>query len=396
MTVPLASSLYTPPANVLSNTTPPQLHPTGKAQDRSDIDAAVEQGDVHFLVLALQCRSRATQSDDPVRQAINFAHPGALELLLRSGYPADADPGRPGKQILRPLRMLVEAGFTSKECDGYKMAELLLQYGSRADDVADADGPTVGMSLLGLASQRNCVLGAELLLSYGADPNRISAHGKTPLHIACEKPACSTWQPLNMLPMFPELQSFGASAELLDVDIMGLPSLQGVFGDTPPVLPATMPSWGGAELGSERPMLPAFSSSVMLGAWSPFEMPGEGYQKPPEQSLDCRLGDLQDPLEKMGKIVELLLRSGANACARDDSGQTPADKLPTRATNLRSKLQRAEARIRQQDFVSACWPLQRPACHAEASQRSDRRVAKPAAIACLSSSDAVDVIASFL
>lgn len=382
MTVAVAPALYTPPANVVRNTTtPPQVHPTGKAQDRSEIDAAVEHGDVDFLVLALQCGSVANRSCDPVRQAITFGHRGALELLLRSGYQADSGAGRQGDKSLRPLRMLVEAGFTSKESNEYKMAELLLQYGSSADDADAEDGSPVGMSLLGLASHQNCVLGAELLLSYGADPNGVSAHGKAPLHLVCENTCL--WKPLNMLPMFQELQSFGASAELFDVDIMSLPSLQGLFGDTPPSLTATVPD---SELDFERPMLPAFSDSVMLGAWRPFDMSGEGYQKPSEQNLTRRTGDLQDPLGKTAKIVELLLRSGANPCARDDSGQTPSEKLPLRATDLQSKLQRAESRTRQQDFLSACWPLQRAACHAEASQR----------IACLSSLDAVDAIAGFL
>eukprot|EP00930_Biecheleria_cincta_P060052 TRINITY_DN4573_c2_g2_i1.p1 TRINITY_DN4573_c2_g2~~TRINITY_DN4573_c2_g2_i1.p1 ORF type:complete len:386 (+),score=79.98 TRINITY_DN4573_c2_g2_i1:63-1220(+) len=385
MTQALPSSLCTPPAHVLSNTTPPQQHPTGKVQDRSEIDAAVEQGDVEHLML--QLRSRANHSCEPVRQVVTLRHPGALELLLRSGYPADAPGG------IQPLQMLVESGFTSKESDGYRMAELLLRYGSRTDDHV-ADGSPTGMSLLGLAVHQKCVLGAELLLFYGANPNRVSVHGKAPLHIVCED-ACP-WQPLNMLPLFPEVQSFGASAELLDVDIMGLPSLQDVFGDAPPALPTTLP-FDSAALVLERPMLPTFSNSLMLGAWSPFQAttPGEGYGKLDGKSSSFQPRDTQDHLVRTAKIVELLLRSGANACAQDDSGQTPADKLPMLATELKSKLQRAEIRTRQHDFVSACWPLQKSACGPESVQRSSH-VAKSAVIACLSSSDPVDAIASFL
>lgn len=390
MSQALATSLCTPPANVVSNTTPPpQQHPTGKAQDRSAIDAAVEQGDVDDLVLVLQFRSRAKHSCDPVRQVITLGHPGALELLLRSGYPADAPGG------VRPLQMLVEAGFTSKDSDGYKMAKLLLQYGSRPDDhVARGSSPAVGMSLLCQASHQKCVLGVELLLSYGADVNQVGVHGKTALHIVCEC-ACPL-QPLNMLPMFPELQSFGDSSELLDLDVMGLPSLQGVFDDAVPSLPTTLSSYS-ASAGLERPMLPTFSASLMLGAWSPFQAitPDGGYQKPGGQSLELTPGDTQDLMERRAKIVELLLRSGANACARDDRGQTPADKLPLLATELRSKLQRAEIRIRQHDFVVACWPLQKSTCHTEAVQRRSL-LPSSAAITCLSSSDPVNAIASFL
>jgi len=387
MSPSLATSLCTPPAIVVSNTTPPpQQHPTGKAQDRSAIDAAVEQGDVEHLVLVLEFISIAKHSCDPVRQVITLGHPGALELLLRSGYPADAPGG------VRPLQMLVEAGFTSKDSDGYKMAKLLLQYGSKPDDHV-ARG-SVGMSLLCQASQQKCVLGAELLLSYGADVNQVGVHGKAALHIVCEC-ACPL-QPLNMLPMFPELQSFGEFSELLDLDVMGLPSLQGVFDDAVPSLPTTLSSFS-ASAGLERPMLPTFSASLTLGAWSPFQdvTPDRGYQKPGGQSLELTLGDTQDLMERRAKIVELLLRSGANACAQDDRGQTPADKLPLLATKLRSKLQREEIRIRQHEFVVACWPLQKSTCHSEAVQRRSL-LASSAAITCLSSSDPFNAIASFL
>lgn len=338
-------------------------------------------------MLVLQFRSRANHNCDPVRQVVTLGHPGALELLLRSGYPADAPGG------VRPLQMLVEAGFTSKDSDGYKMAKLLLQYGSRTDDHAAGSWP-MGMSLLCQASHQKCVLGAELLVSYGADVNQVGVHGKAALHIVCEC-ACPL-QPLNMLPMFPELQPFGDSSELLDLDIMGLPSLQGIFDDAVPSLPTTLSSYS-AFAGLERPMLPTFSASLTLGAWSPFQAltPDGGYQKPGGQSLELTSGDTQDVMERRTKIVELLLRSGANACAQDDRGQTPADKLPLLATELRNKLQRAEIRIRQHDFVVACWPLQKSTCHSEALQRRSL-VASSAPITCLSSSDPVNAIASFL
>eukprot|EP00930_Biecheleria_cincta_P060050 TRINITY_DN4573_c2_g1_i1.p1 TRINITY_DN4573_c2_g1~~TRINITY_DN4573_c2_g1_i1.p1 ORF type:complete len:385 (+),score=67.86 TRINITY_DN4573_c2_g1_i1:75-1229(+) len=378
------SSLTTPPPHAPSNTTPPQQHPTGKVQYQSEIDAAVEQGDVDNLVLLLQFKSRASHSCDPVRQVVTLRHQGALELLLHSGYPADAPRG------VRPLQTLVEAGFTSKESDGYRMAELLLQYGSSTEDHV-VDGSPLGMSLLGLAVHQKCVLGAELLLLYGADPNRVSVHGKAPLHIVCE--GTYPWQPLNMLPPFPEVQSFGASVELLDVDMMGLPSLQGVFGDAPPALPTTLP-FDSAALVLERPMLPTFSSSLMFGAWSPFQAttPSGGYGKPEEQSLDLQPRDTQDLLDRTAKIVELLLRSGANPCARDDSGHTPADKLPKLATELQSKLRRAEVRSRQHGFLSACWPLQK----STSNPGNVQRVATSAVIVCLSSSDPFQAIASFL
>lgn len=387
----------TPPHHQVGYT-PPTGHLPAETVllDRRDIDAAVQQKDVDFLVLALQC-TRLSRSSDPVHQAVSCQHPGALELLLRSGYSAE---GQGRGQLLRTL---VKAGFTSKDSNEYKMAKLLLQYGSKPDDSeadSDMDGDSC-MSLLGLASSRQCVLGAELLLLYGADANRVRKHGKNSLHAVCEA-VCPFQQPLNMLPMFPEVNEAGSFAELLGVDALSLPSFQGAFDDVfdsmPPEMPplpslANLAARAQPSLASAAAADPLRSANVFHSLrnqggqdWSHIEMQTQNQHTLP--------GD--PSFSKARQILELLLRRGANACAQDDSGQTPADRLPRLAIHLRAKLQRAEGWLRRQNFILACSPLQTSA-HQTKVVQSDGECSESAVTVCLGgSSDIIEAIAIFL
>eukprot|EP00930_Biecheleria_cincta_P035107 TRINITY_DN24179_c0_g1_i1.p1 TRINITY_DN24179_c0_g1~~TRINITY_DN24179_c0_g1_i1.p1 ORF type:complete len:373 (-),score=49.64 TRINITY_DN24179_c0_g1_i1:95-1213(-) len=343
MNVALASpARFTAPAHQFCCTPPPYDLPW-ITPDRRDIEAAIQLDDVDALVLALQCSSRNTCGSDPVHQAVSCKHPGALEFLLRRGYSAEGQGG------VKLLRTLVRAGFTSQTSDEYKMAELLLQHGIKPDD-SEADAGMEGdgcVSLLGLAALRQCVLGTELLLLYGADPNRSGQHGKTALHAVCEAVCC--FQPLGMLPMYPEIQGLGSFAEMLDVDVLSLPSLQGafdnVFDDNMPLEAPPLHSLVGElalptlwDVLNSRGYLSSLQNPTLL------QTSVKDGSNPEIRTVNSELvpRDTKGPLSKTSHILELLLRQGADAGARDDSGQRPADRLPPYAIQLRAKLQRAE------------------------------------------------------
>eukprot|EP00930_Biecheleria_cincta_P020278 TRINITY_DN15286_c0_g1_i1.p1 TRINITY_DN15286_c0_g1~~TRINITY_DN15286_c0_g1_i1.p1 ORF type:complete len:426 (-),score=68.07 TRINITY_DN15286_c0_g1_i1:408-1520(-) len=369
------------------------------ALDWREVDSAVQQEDVIRLLLALQSRSRDAHDSDPVRQAVACKHPGALELLLRRGYSAE---GQGGVQLLRTL---VEAGFASKESDEYRMAELLLRYGIQPDDSdADADMDRDScMPLLGLAARCQCIIGVELLLSYGADPNKVNQHGKNALHAVCE--SVCPFQPLSALPIFPDIQGSGSFAELLGVDAFNLPSLQGsfdnVFWDMPLEIPP-LPSL--AESAARAQPLPASDAADPLRSANVFHSLQDRYplqtrvQHGSDREARTKSTELlprDTAFSKTSQIMELLLRQGANACARDERGQTPVDLLPWLATHLRAKLQRAEGWLRRQHFMLACSPLQRPTPQTGAAH-GDEECSESAVTVCLGSSNSIESIASFL
>eukprot|EP00930_Biecheleria_cincta_P061009 TRINITY_DN4657_c0_g1_i4.p1 TRINITY_DN4657_c0_g1~~TRINITY_DN4657_c0_g1_i4.p1 ORF type:complete len:394 (+),score=56.42 TRINITY_DN4657_c0_g1_i4:107-1288(+) len=393
MNLALASPGELTPRSHRLGYTPRSHHQPGITVDRHDIDVAVNQEDVSSLLFALQHVSRHTHDSDPVWQAVSCNHLGALELLLRSGYSARGQGG------VQSLRSIVKAGL-AKDSDEYRMAELLLQRGIKPDDPEaesdmDADGC---MSLLGLAVQQQCVLGTELLLSYGADPNRVNAHGKTPLHTVCEA-ACPP-EPLSMWSMFQETDGLDRLQEFLDLDPSSLTSLQGAM-DMFDNMPLTMPPLSSL-VGSAARAQPALASAAADPLQSANVLhslrDGSLLQPRAQDGSNLETGTKSSellPLGNASRILELLLRQGANAGARDNMGRTPAELLHPPATQLRAKLHRAEDWLRQKDFISACSPLYKQN-RGMGLGCGEKECPDAAVIDCLGQTHHIEAIARFL
>lgn len=158
--------------------TPPPAPQLFQNKLRDDIDEAILHGSMPLLSLALIHGHRCS-GYHPVYEAVHHQHLGALEFLLRNGYPADeVCCGR------RPLHLAMQCCMIEGDA-GQKMAELLLKYGARpnytpGDDLAQP-------SPLHNAVQRCCAAATELLLVSGADPRKVDAFGNTPLHLACRQ-----------------------------------------------------------------------------------------------------------------------------------------------------------------------------------------------------------------
>lgn len=147
---------------------------------KEDIDDALEEDSVPNLVLALS-HGRRGFVDDVILEAIRRHHVSALEKLLEAGVEG-VDEVTLGR---RPLHEAVQDCMTKGDC-AYRMAELLLKHGAKPDACAE-DGADVQPPLHN-AVYRGCTAVAELLLSYGADPNCARPGGQAPLHVACGLP----------------------------------------------------------------------------------------------------------------------------------------------------------------------------------------------------------------
>jgi hypothetical protein len=170
--------LETPKAKRRILATPPSGPAALQRRLQNDIEAALAQQSLPLLSLALM-RGHCCGSDHCIHEAVRLRHLPALDFLLTAGGSEHLDGHCRG---LRPLHWAVQA--CGEEGDvGYRMAELLLLNGSRPDGCA-LDDEAVDAPLHD-ATKRGCVAAVELLLAYGADPNKSDTNGYTPLHYVC-------------------------------------------------------------------------------------------------------------------------------------------------------------------------------------------------------------------
>jgi len=148
---------------------------------QDDIAEAIAANDLPLLTWAL-LRGGA---GDLLFEAARCQHLGALDMVLRHALPGDL--ARNGRQALDLALM----GCMKKDDLGYQMAELLLQIGAPPDGVGKESPehtkqkPLPPLPLFRAAKLQRSVA-VELLLAYGANPNRIDvASGQTPLQAVC-------------------------------------------------------------------------------------------------------------------------------------------------------------------------------------------------------------------
>jgi len=148
---------------------------------QDDIAEAVAANDLPLLTWAL-LRGGA---GDLLFEAARCQHLGALDMVLRHALPGDL--ARNGRQALDLALM----GCMKADDLGYQMAELLLQFGAPPDEVVKESPehtmqkPLPPLPLFRAAKLQRSVA-VELLLAYGANPNRIDvASGQTPLQAVC-------------------------------------------------------------------------------------------------------------------------------------------------------------------------------------------------------------------
>jgi len=310
-----------PPRKKWQPTTPPPLRPSNARRGLAAVSDAVEQENEDLVVFRLGTEVKVRMGSDPVRQAVACGHLGALEFLLRRGYPADAV----GLQA-RPLALAIDSGIRSAEDVPYKMAELLLRYGCNPDeDDAGHAAASSGCCLapIVIAAQQKNTLVLRLLLSHRSDPNQCNELGQSPLHLVCQ----GTWQPLQPLPLSSGFHNLEADyAQLLEIEFFNLPLLSNSTWEMPP---ANNSGWSPAN-GASR----LFSPGPIL-LEDPLQLPKESHGKAEE-------------------CVELLLSHGADPCARDATGRKPVDCLPSSATQLRGKLSRAESWYQRRNFRLTC------------------------------------------
>lgn len=304
-----------PPRKKWQPTTPPPLRPSKAKRGLAAVSDAVEQGNEDLVVFRLGTEVNVRMGSDPVRQAVACGHLGALEFLLRMGYPADAV----GSQA-RPLALAIDSGIRSAEDVPYKMAELLLRYGCNPDedDAGSAASSRCCLAQIVIAAQQKNNLVLRLLLSHRSDPNQCNELGQSPLHLVCQ----GTCQPLQPLPL-----SFGFHDLEADyAQLLNLPLLSNFTWEMPP---ASNSGWSPANAASR--LFPP--GPILLE--DPLQLPKESHGKAEE-------------------CVELLLSHGADPCARDATGRKPVDCLPSSATQLRAKLCRAESWYQRRNFRLGC------------------------------------------
>lgn len=145
-----------------------------------DVEEAVSQNSVEQLVLAF-AHARRFSVGHAIFEAIHKQHLPALRMLVESGVEGVDEPFQGHRPIHAAVKLCLGVGDVA-----YEMTELLLKHGA-SPDACPTDGPDVQPPLLN-AVHRGCVGIAELLLSYGADPNVTRAGGNTLLHMACSSP----------------------------------------------------------------------------------------------------------------------------------------------------------------------------------------------------------------
>eukprot|EP00441_Pelagodinium_beii_P028051 CAMPEP_0197661098 /NCGR_PEP_ID=MMETSP1338-20131121/51250_1 /TAXON_ID=43686 ORGANISM="Pelagodinium beii, Strain RCC1491" /NCGR_SAMPLE_ID=MMETSP1338 /ASSEMBLY_ACC=CAM_ASM_000754 /LENGTH=369 /DNA_ID=CAMNT_0043238587 /DNA_START=105 /DNA_END=1215 /DNA_ORIENTATION=+ len=303
-------------------------------QDQADFKAAVRDGDAAILATLLVARSsRGYNSFDPVSEAIFRNDVAALELLLHAGYSAETDVnGR------LPLQLAV-SGATKISEAGYRMTELLLQHGCRPDDTSPREGAGVQkLTPLMLAAEKMMAPVLDLLLSYGADPNRRDANGRTALHIVCEQ----TWIQAGAAPLI-QLANLGDSMQgLLESDLMNLPPMSFP-------LPLGFPTL-------DENVLPSFPTF----AWDE-KLPGIGLNRQNDSELkeDTFLADAFNKLE-CGKAIDVFLLHGADPTISDRNGNKPCDVLSTSESALRRKMMHAECwhKLQSLSIASSIPPRQ--------------------------------------
>jgi len=174
----------TPEASRRNMTTPPPCHASrGRTLDE-DIEAALEDGSLWVLQLALTC-GHACSSPHCVHEAVKRNNVRALEFLLERGAP-DFDDLCRGQ---RPLHVALQVCVTEGDV-GYRMMELLLQHGANPGFVeGDRFTGKLQEAPIHDAARRGCAPAVELLLRFGASPNAEDAARNTPLHILCQQTA---------------------------------------------------------------------------------------------------------------------------------------------------------------------------------------------------------------
>lgn len=171
--------------------------PTGicplQSKQEAEIGEALREGSLMMLELALS-GGHGCGSGYSVYEAVRLQHFRALQFLLTADTIAVDDPccGR------RPLHSAVRACRTHSD-PGYRMAEMLLQHGSKPDRCA-CDDISQAPPLHNAAGQ-GIAPAVTLLLRYGADPNAGDAKGFTPLHVVCQNASVG-----GLLPPPPTLQ----------------------------------------------------------------------------------------------------------------------------------------------------------------------------------------------
>lgn len=170
----------TPEAKKRSVATPPSGPTLLHRRLQNEIEAALVQGSVSLLSLALS-RSHGCGEDHCVFEAVRCHHAGALELLLQRGPAQDVDRHCSGR---RPLHLAVQTTLSEGDT-GYAMAELLLRHSSRPGrcpgDSLALDAPLIA------AAKRGCVPAVSLLLRYAGDPNSCDVYGSSLLHVVCRQ-----------------------------------------------------------------------------------------------------------------------------------------------------------------------------------------------------------------
>jgi len=172
--------MATPEAKKRSVLTPPSGPALLHKRLQNDIEAALAQGSVPLLSLALS-RGHGCGEDNCVFEAVRCHHAGALELLLRRGHTQDVDRHCSGR---RPLHLAVQTTLSEGDT-GYAMAELLLRHSSRPGR-CPGDGWSLDAPLVD-AAKRGCVPAVALLLRYAGDPNSCDMYGSSLLHVVCRQ-----------------------------------------------------------------------------------------------------------------------------------------------------------------------------------------------------------------
>lgn len=183
----------TPETKKCISATPPSGPVLLQKRLEDDIDAALDWHSLPLLSLALS-RSHCCGQDHVIFEAVRRQNLRALRFLLESGY-QEVDQQCGGR---RPLQLALSNCMVTGDT-GYKMAEMLLQYGAspNAKPGGSSQDEQGCDSLLHDAMQRGCVAAVELLLRFGSDANTRDKDGITAMHLFAQHPLFQVGNPLN-------------------------------------------------------------------------------------------------------------------------------------------------------------------------------------------------------
>jgi uncharacterized protein len=322
-------------------------HPQAEALARLLLERGSKPDDAQALY------NTHLEHDDPRWLEILFAYgldaQARVDWLTRARKPPKSFdylvPQAAARGHVRRLRWLLDHGadpnarstYTGKSCyhaallsGQAEIAALLLEYGARAEPLEGRDAFIAACArnaahdaerlLAGHpqylkiceplidAAQNGKLEMAELLLRLGMDPNGLGVHGHRALHVSCQKRAMS--ELLLRHGADPRSRCFGGS-------VTGWARHAGDLAS--------------ARYHAERSrslLDAAVSGHVELARELLATDPGCVQERSP--SGDTALHELPDELEQAQELIPLLLAHGADPHAKNQAGQTPAQKLEVR------------------------------------------------------------------